>query len=55
MSHIWVVEIQVFGKWIPTVGVGITEDECKKEKHVFGFNNLDDKFRVRKYVRVSNE
>ena len=52
MSHVWVVEMDCLGIWKPVKGIGITRADCRKEKRVFKFNNPDDKFRVRKYVRA---
>jgi len=49
--HIWVVEMNVHGKWQPTVGVALSRDSAREELREWRENNPCDRFRVVKYVR----
>ena len=53
--RLWVVEIDFDdGKgWQPTVGVGLTRDDARRECAEWQQNNSADKFRVREYVSCS--
>ena len=48
---LWVVEILVAeGRWMPTIGVGLTKDEALQECRRYEEENSLDQYRVQKYV-----
>ena len=46
-SHVWIVEIEQRGKWVPCGSMYFTKRQAKE-------GDPDEKFRVRKYVRSSD-
>lgn len=53
---VWVVEMWNDAprrdRWEPTVGTGLTRDDARCELRGFRRNNPNDRFRLRRYVRV---
>lgn len=52
-NHVWVVEMKFGKSWKPTNSIFITKAEAKIEKLAWQKCNIDDLFRVMKYI--SNE
>ncbi len=55
MKHLWVVEMRVRGKWLPTAGVGLYRRDGRRELDEWRMNNHIDKFRLVKYVSSKGE
>ena len=53
MAHIWVIEMFIYNKWWPSVGMAISRERARKKMKEWKNNpqNINDKFRIRKYVR----
>jgi hypothetical protein len=54
MNHLWVVEMRINGKWLPSVETALTRREAlKRATWLRGecFPDDPEDFRVRKYVR----
>jgi len=53
MPHIWIIEILDKGKWLPTIGCGLTKKDAEMFKRAEWERTCpDDKYRVEKYERV---
>ena len=52
MYHIWIVEMLINNTWQPTVGAAITRDEARMRCKEWHDRNPEDKFRIRKYIRM---
>lgn len=53
MNHIWVIEMWTGKRWDPTVGVALRRKDAAKECQVWKERVPDDRFRVKKYMRMS--
>ena len=49
--HVWVVEMEGKGKWIPCSSCANSRAVARRKMPVWGLGNPNDKFRVAKYVR----
>lgn len=47
---LWVVELFVYGRWEPTIGVRLTRDEAREEMQSWRRRNPTDRFRLRRYT-----
>jgi hypothetical protein len=50
MRYLWVVEMKVVKKWLPTVAVGLTMEDGQNEMAESRRRNPDDEFRLAKYL-----
>ena len=50
-AHIWVIEIEIGGEWLPTVGVTLTRQYARSKVKRWAKDSLGWKYRVRKYER----
>ncbi len=48
-NNVWIVETKIAGKFSPTVGVGLSKADAKKQLIYWIASNPNDKFRLRKY------
>lgn len=51
VNRVWVVEMYIGRRWVPTVSVDQTRDAARYDKHAWQRQNPDDRFRVRQYRR----
>lgn len=50
--HVWIVEMWTGKRWDATVGCRLTTEDGKIELCIWKQKCLDDKFRLRKYIRA---
>lgn len=51
-DKVWIVEIQINGRWKPTTGCALSKnDGIKYELPDWEYDNLTKKFRIQRYVR----
>ena len=51
MSHIWVTEIKEKGEWLPTTNCGLSKEDGRNAIRYMKQVLMNDKFRLRKYIR----
>ena len=50
--RVWVIEILIDDEWLTTADAYFTRKDARSDKlHYWEFNNPDDKFRIKKYIR----
>jgi len=48
-NRIWVVEMWIGNKWLPSSACGITREDARNDLHDWRDKNPADKFRIRPY------
>lgn len=48
--YLWIIEIYENGKWMTTVGGGLSRQDARRDLVDWKHNNPCDEFRIRKYV-----
>lgn len=50
-EHVWIVEMFIYGKWLPTVGATITREQGLELLEGWRLDSPSEKFRLTKYIR----